>query len=229
MVAPLNIIVVEDNLALQELLVDHLSKDGHDVAGVSSSEELDEWLIRNRADVLLLDINLPGEDGFSIAKRIRGANKNIYIVILSARSAEKDKIRGYENGADIYLAKPVSPIEVSSVINNISFRLSSGRNDQVGSKLDVLKMELATQAESVKLTSFETALLKMLSESSSQRLDYWKLMEIFQKEPNEKNKSALGVFVFRLNQKLEKAGCGKSAIKSVFNEGYQLTHQIELI
>jgi len=87
----INIVVVEDNLALQDLMVDHLLKGGYSVRGVSDAEELAEVMAEERVDILLLDINLPGEDGLSIASRLRKVNPHLYIVMMTARTSEKTR------------------------------------------------------------------------------------------------------------------------------------------
>jgi len=225
----INIVVVEDNLSLQDLMVDHLSKGGYHVEGVSTAEELDELLVSARVDILVLDINLPGEDGLSIAQRLHAVNPNLYIIMLTARSSEKDVTIGYESGADIYLTKPVSPIELSATISGIERRIKLLWHEKSGLTLDVQRMQLVGPQGVTDLGGFEFALLKGLIEASNQRLEYWRMMELIEKEPTEKSKTALGVQIFRLKQKLLQVGGGESAIKSIHKEGYQLGVIVRLI
>lgn len=124
----IKIAVIEDNLVLQELLVECITQRGFEVKGLSCGEELNEHLLTNQMDLLVLDLKLPGEDGLSIAKRLRAINPSLYILMLTASASEKDKVRGYENGADIYMLKPASPLEVSSAIANIEKRICNQRN-----------------------------------------------------------------------------------------------------
>ena len=196
---------------------------------MSSADELDEHLMNNRIDVLVLDLNLPGEDGLSIAKRLRVANPNLYIVMLTAKTSENDKVLGYQSGADIYLSKPASPLEVTSAISGIERRIISQRHEKSELTLDVQKMQLIGARGEVPLGASELAILKALLEAPNQRLEYWRLMEMIDKEPTDKTKISLGVQIHRLKKKLMKIGASSSAIKSIHKEGYQLGALVRLI
>lgn len=224
-----SIVVVEDNLALQELMVDHLLRDGYRVHGVSDADELTEWMATQRVDILVLDINLPGENGLSIAARLRGVNPNLYIVMMTARTSEKDKTLGYESGADIYLTKPASPAEVSAAISSIYRRISMFQNDRRVLTLDMQKKQIIGRNGTVNLGAMEAVLLKSLAEAPDQKLDYWRMLELIDKEPTEKDKAALGVQVYRLKQKISEASGEEIVIKSVFNEGYQLATAVHVV
>jgi DNA-binding response OmpR family regulator len=90
-------------------------------------------------------------------------------------------------------------------------------------------MQLIGQQSTVHLGTFELSILKGLIEAPNQRLDYWRLMELIEKEPSDKNKVALGVQVHRLKKKMVQAGAEKNAIKSVHKEGYQLGALVQLV
>lgn len=222
----INIVVVEDNLALQELMVDHLTKDGYVVHGVGDADELADRMAGEQVDILVLDINLPGENGLSIASRLREVNPNLYIVMLTARTTERDKMQGYESGADIYLTKPASPAEVSAAISSIYRRIKVYQNDRRTLSLNLQKKQIVGRKGTVNLGSMEVILLKSLAEAPNQKLDYWRMLELIDKEPTDKDKAALGVQVYRLKQKISEASGEEIVIKSVFNEGYQLTVQL---
>lgn len=224
-----SIVVVEDNLALQELMVDYLLRGGYEARGVSDADELAECMVSQRVDILVLDVNLPGEDGFSIASRLRVVNPNLYIVMMTARTSEKDKTMGYESGADIYLTKPASPAEVSAAISSIHRRIKAQQTDKTALTLDVQKMQLIGTKAAINLGGMELMLLKSLAEAPNQKLDYWRLLELIDKQPTEKDKAALGVQVHRLKQKMADAGSEEVAIKSVFNEGYQLAIALHIV
>ena len=224
-----NIAVVEDNLSLQDLMVDHLQRQGYHVQGVTCGEDLDDLLVGHRVDILVLDLNLPGESGIDISRRLREAQPGLYIVMLTAKTTEKDKTLGYESGADIYLTKPASPIEVTAAIASIQRRIAQQRQADLYFSLDIQKMQLVGKHATVSLGAFELSILKGLIEAPGQRLDYWRLMELIEKEPSDKNKTALGVQVHRLKKKLIQAGAEKNAIKSVHKEGYQLGTLVKLI
>lgn len=224
----INIVVVEDNFALQDLMVDHLRNDGYAVHGVGDSEELADWMAGKQVDILVLDINLPGENGLSIASRLREVNPNLYIVMLTARTSEKDKMQGYESGADIYLTKPASPAEVSAAISSIYRRIKVYQNDRRTLSLNLQKKQIVGRKGTVNLGSMEVILLKSLAEAPSQKLDYWRMLELIDKQPTDKDKAALGVQVYRLKQKISEASGEEIVIKSVFNEGYQLVTAVRI-
>ena len=224
-----NIVVVEDNLILQELMVDHLRQDEYQVHGVGDAEELADWMATQHVDILVLDLNLPGENGLSIAARLREVNPNLYIVMLTARTTEKDKSLGYESGADVYLTKPASPTEVSGAISSIYRRIKVYQNDRRVLTLDMQKKQVSGRGGMVNLSSSETALLKALAEAPAQKLDYWRMLELIDKQPTEKDQAALGVQVYRLRQKISDASGEEIVIKAVFNEGYQLVTSVRII
>lgn len=116
------IIVVEDEADLRDDLVDYLSRCGFHVCGASSGEEMDMLLKSHGADVIVLDVNLPNEDGFSVAQRVRVVSQAA-IIMLTARSGLIDRVIGLELGADVYLVKPVDFREVEAQIKALFRRL----------------------------------------------------------------------------------------------------------
>ncbi len=225
----LSIAVVEDHKALREVFVEHLRNEGDQVFDCSCAEELDEFYVANKADILILDVNLPGENGISIAKRYRNAYPSIHIIMLTVRADVKDKIIGYESGADIYLPKPVSADELSAAINSIRRRVLGLRGANGAPQLDVLKRTISNQLLKIELSQTELAMIKGLIEAPDHSLEYWQLLELIGKETNDKNKATLTVYIHRLNNKLEELGIPDPAIKSLWKLGYQLTSDIIIL
>ena len=120
----MRIIVVEDHDDLREATIEALAPLGHSVHGLSCAEQLDTEFAVFRPHLLLLDLNLPGEDGISLACRIRRSHPGIGIIMVTARDLARQKIEGYQNGADIYLTKPVSLEEVGAAIEALSRRIT---------------------------------------------------------------------------------------------------------
>lgn len=118
-----SVIVVEDNEILRVEMVLLLSEEGFDVRGVYSGEGLNQAIEERPADLLILDLNLPGEDGISITRRIRSALPSVGIIILSARVRSTDRLEGYATGADVYLTKPARPEELTAVLRNLFGRI----------------------------------------------------------------------------------------------------------
>lgn len=123
------IIVVEDEADLRDDLVEYLDRCGFEVGGASRGAELDRLLEAGPADVIVLDINLPDEDGFSVARRVR-ASSSAAIIMLTARSGLIDRVIGLELGADVYLVKPVDFREVEAQIKALMRRMQKGAAPQ---------------------------------------------------------------------------------------------------
>ncbi len=117
-----HIVVVEDEASLRADLVEYLSACGHGVVGCGDGLELDVALARRPADIIILDVNLPGEDGFSIAKRLRD-HSEVGIIMLTARGVNVDRVVGLEIGADVYLVKPIELRELEAQVRTLARRL----------------------------------------------------------------------------------------------------------
>ena len=224
----MRVIVVEDHLDLRQVFLDALIQEGVDASAVSCAEELDEHMSAELINLIILDVNLPGESGFDIAKRVRAADPNINIIMLSARTDEVDRIRGYECGADFYLCKPVSPAELSAAVKAFKRRAQTDANNGADLALSVLGMRLTSAFGSVNLSKSDVAFLKALAMAADHRLPYWRLFEVTERESHEQAKSQLELQVFRLRKKLAEIGIPENFIKSVRSEGYQLTQAIRI-
>ena len=218
----LKIAVVEDHDDLRELFVSFVGGMGHQVVGCALADELDEYLGSETPDLLILDLNLPGEDGYSIARRIRAVHPGMYILMLTARSTIEDRMRGYVDGADIYLTKPVSPHELAIVVENIERRL--GHASDLGGQLSVnmSNLELRGPKSSQILTPPDFQLLKGLAEAPERQLPYCRLLEILALDLDDRGRRTLEVRISRLQKKLHAVGGDQPAIKSIWKEGYWL-------
>ena len=229
MVAQLNLVVVEDNNDLRTLLCSALRKDGHRVTALSCAEELEDQAGSDHADAFLIDINLPGEDGLSLAQRIRKAHPLVGIIILSARSALDDKLNGYDCGADLYLTKPVSLPELSAALKSFARRRLATLKHVSANSLTLNKLELQGQTSLVKLTAQEAIVLTAMARAPAGRLETWQIADLLDAEVDESFKSSLAVRMVRLRKKLIDAGADGVVIESLRNIGYQLTTHVEVI
>jgi DNA-binding response OmpR family regulator len=218
-----SVIVVEDNETLRDELVLFLSEEGVDVRGVGSGEELNIAIQARRADILILDLNLPAEDGISITRRIRSALPTVGIIILSARVRSTDRLEGYATGADVYLTKPTRPEELVAVVRNLFGRVGSA-STPVPWQLDMTALTVSSpEGTDIRLTGGEALLLKELA-LNGQFMDHAALMAQFgEKEQSEKiNKARIEVLISRLRIKLSPhVGMGFD-IKALRGRGYQL-------
>jgi DNA-binding response OmpR family regulator len=207
----------------------HLSSHGYQVDGFSCAEELDDYFARQTADLLILDVNLPGENGFSIAQRYRAAYPQIHIIMLTVRGSTTERVNGYDSGADLYMAKPVSSEELSAAVASIERRIRHRDSVDARPEMDLQRLVLRWQDAEVPLTQVEAVLLKGLIEAGDNKLDYWRMIELLGMDVTEKSKGALGVYVHRLSRKLSALGLKDPAIRSLWKEGYQLTQKISLM
>jgi len=226
--ANLNIVVIEDNNDLRTLLCNGLKTDGHLVTGLSSAEELEDQAGIDHADAFLIDINLPGEDGLSVAKRIRKAHPLVGIIILSARMSQDDKLIGYESGADMYLTKPVEMTELRAAFRSFARRRQATMQHVTAQTLTINKLELKGSAGSIKLSIQEATVLTAMARAPAGKLETWQIAELLELEVDEAFKSSLAVRMVRLRKKLIDAGAEGIAIEAIRQFGYQLVTQIEI-
>jgi len=225
----LNLVVVEDSDDLRMLLKNALRTEGHHVVALSCAEELEDHSGIDQIDAFLIDINLPGEDGFSLAKRIRHVHTLAGIIMLTARSTLDDKLNGYDCGADIYLTKPVSLPELFAALRSFARRRMATLKQASPDSLVLNKSELHGCGGVVKLTPQETVVLTCMARAPAGKLETWQFAELLQMDLDEAFKASLAVRMVRLRKKMVDAGAQGNAIESLRNVGYQITTHIEII
>ena len=218
-----SVILVEDNISLREALEHHLVDAGFSIRGVGDGQELNQELAISKPDVIVLDLNLPEEDGISIAKRVRLAYPSMGIVMLTARVRSIDRHEGYDSGADVYLTKPVNPSELTTVLQNLCRRISPQVDNQAWS-LHLASLQLVSPAkEVIKLTVSEAKLLQELA-LSGELLSMSRLIEVFGDIdlPEPTNKLRIEQVVSRVRRKMDVLLGGQPSIKAVTRLGYKL-------
>lgn len=226
---PASLILVEDNQRLREELQNALEGHGFDLRGVDGGEALDLALQQRRADILVLDLNLGGEDGISIAKRMRITYPHIGIVMLTARVQSCEKQEGYQSGADVYMTKPARPAELSAAINNLYRRLVPQSQDNAW-VLDTTGMRVVfQQTTSIPLTSNEFTLLRTLA-VKNECVDIESLQDAMCENDisSKKFKLRLEVLISRLRQKLTPHTAGVNPVQSSRGRGYVLCLRVKL-
>lgn len=231
MAAHLSIVLVEDNDDLRELTADALRDEGHRVVALSCAEELEDQARGVAADVFLIDLNLPGEDGFSLSRRIRQVHPLVGIVIISARSDLQDKVVGYDSGADWYLPKPVPFAELSAALKSFARRRQAQQVDTVmpSGGLRLQQRELHGPVGSVRLTPAEENLLTAFARAPSGRLENWQLLELFGLDSADVSKTSLEVRITRLRKKLSQVGAQGLCLESIRGIGYQLNVPVQVM
>ncbi len=231
----MNILLAEDYRELQQAMAESLQRLHHRVLRLGAAEEVDETLARYRADMALIDLNLPREDGLSLVRRLRHAHPEMGIIVISARDTTLARVSGYQSGADLYLTKPVVNEELFAAIDAVARRLprqaarpaaaedSAGTQDVV---LDSGTLEIRGPQGRVRLTTTEYALLSALARSGERTLEIAQIYRILGREPGKK--TALEALVYRVRRKLALAGAGENCIRAHRLQGYQLLRSIQL-
>ena len=229
MAASLNIALVEDNDELRESIADALSAAGHKVVALDCAEALPEAAAFNAFDLIIIDVNLPGENGFSLAKRIRRSHFEVGIIIMTARNESRDKKEGYAVGADMYMTKPLELDELLAAIDSLARRLSGRSSESHELLLDKHHMTLSSRhGQSVHLTSTEMSLLIAFSLSVDLRLEKWQIIEILKREKADDPVRTMVLVIVRLRKKVQSLGVGAAAIQGIRGWGYQLCSTLKV-
>lgn len=225
----LHILVVEDNDSLREATVDFLQTQGHQVMGVASAEDVDDTPTRDLPDLYLVDVNLPGEDGFSLAQRIRKSQPLAGIVLMTARGQLNDRLEGYTAGADNYLIKPVEQAELLICIHNLACRIkTSTQPQQEGLTLDMQTLRLSGPKGQSTLSHGEGLLLAAFCRAAGQKLERWQAMQLVDPQDKGLLPANLEMRISALRKKLSSCGAPDDAIRTLRGFGYALSCNILL-
>ena len=228
MSTPSRLLVVDDDAELRELIDQYLSGQGFEVETVEDGVAMDERLAAAQFDLIILDLMLPGEDGLSIAKRLK-SDADIPIVILSAQGDDVDRIVGLEVGADDYLPKPFNPRELLARIRAVLRRTAGQpRTFEVDDErfrfgtytLDVPAHRLTRGDEVIALTSGEFDLLLVLVRHPNRVLDRDRILDLLTGAERSPFDRSIDVRVTRLRSKIEVDPSNPKYIKTVWGKGY---------
>lgn len=225
----LAIAIVEDHDDLREAMVEALQTHGHRVMAVPDAERFTELAASSAVDIVIIDWNLPGEDGMSLTKRLRLANPKIGLIVVSARGLVQEKTQGYQSGADIYLTKPVALQELVAAVQSLGARLKIPDSPEAPALLFASLTLLGPTGDRVTLAWHEAVLLRALILAPENQVDYWQLIEAMGKNPDVYAKSALELVVVRLRKRMQSVGFKPNAITAVRNKGYRLLVGMSLV
>ncbi|KGB81468.1 transcriptional regulator [Rhodovulum sp. NI22] len=226
---PARIIVVDDDLELRSLLQRFLGEHGFGVRAVDGGRALDIALMREPADVIVLDLMMPGEDGLTICRRLRAAGDTTPIIILTARGDPVDRILGLEMGADDYLGKPFTPRELVARIAAVLRRVAperAGQRDETANigpfEINFSAMTVRRGGEPIGLSSREFALFAALARSAGRPLSRAQLIERAIGRDAEVTDRAIDVQIARLRHALGEDTSAPRHIKTIWGIGYAL-------
>lgn len=216
------ILIIEDEQSIQRLLTYDLQQAGYEVEVASSGDVGFQMATTSDYDLILLDVMLPKMDGITLCKRLREQNKEVYIIMLTARSDEMDKVTGLEAGADDYITKPFSPREVLARIRAGLRRKGENLNDKlkVGNvSVDLKRYEAYIDDELIPLTKKEFQLLVYLMKNKGITLSRDVLLETLWGFEYDGDTRIVDVHIFKLREKLADSTIEIVTVRGV---GYRL-------
>ncbi len=225
------ILVVDDDARIRDLLRRYLVQEGFEVLQAEDGKALTRILLREPVDLIILDLMMPGEDGLSVCRRLRGAHDRTPIIMLTAKGEDIDRIVGLEVGADDYLAKPFNPRELLARIHAVLRRrpptempgAPSGELEAVAFgpfKFDLAARTLHKADMELTLTTGEFAMLKALVRHPRQPLSREKLAQLARGRDFEPFDRSLDVQVSRLRKLIEEDATAPRYIQTVWGVGY---------
>jgi two-component system phosphate regulon response regulator OmpR len=224
------ILIVDDDQRHRDLLVKYLGGEGYDAKAVADAPGMDKQLARERYDLVVLDLMLPGEDGLSICRRLRTQDGAPAIIMLTAKGDDVDRIVGLEMGADDYLPKPFNPKELLARVKAVLRRKApagppgapaAGGVFQFGEfSLNLATRTLSRGGQPVPLTTGEFSVLKVLVQHPRQPLSRDKLMELARGREYEVFDRSIDVQISRLRKIVEQDASHPKHIQTVWGFGY---------
>lgn len=227
---PARILIADDEAELRGLLERYLNEQGLTVRAVPGAVAAEKLLARERFDVLVLDVMMPGEDGLSFCRRLRVQGETVPILMLTARGDPVDRIIGLEMGADDYLPKPFNPRELLARLQAMVRRqhLLGAHGAPLGDTplvfgpytLFVAQRRLEKQGQSLALSSAEFALLVALAKHPHSALGRDRLIELTRGRDHEATHRSIDVQVMRLRRLIETDPAAPQHIQTVWGVGY---------
>ena len=222
------VLILEDEVSIRSFVVINLKRAGYDVVEAGTGEEALELLKSNPdVGVAILDIMLPGIDGFEVCRSIRATDKKIGIIMLTARSQEMDKITGLMTGADDYMTKPFSPAELTARIDALYRRVgpeSGGGSTEITQGPFVLNTRnrtLEKEGKRIKLTQVEYAIIKLFMQNPGRALSREDILASVWGRDYDGELKIVDVNIRRLRIKIEDDTANPTYITTVWGFGYK--------
>jgi two-component system response regulator BaeR len=222
-----HILIVEDEDKIAGILCDYLAREAYATHRLRRGDEVLPWLRRQRADLILLDLMLPGLSGFEICRALRstGAAGQAAIIIATARVEEADRLRGLELGADDYICKPFSPREVVARVKAVLRRVRPNAGGSTGLTLDSERWQAAWHGRDLGLTAIEFRLVKQMADQPERIFTREQLMDAMHGNERIVADRTVDSHIKKIRRKIAEVAPGTELIRSVYGIGYKYSEQ----
>jgi len=226
----MRVLIADDDKDICDLLEIYVKNEGFEVEKAYDGQEAVEKINANELDLIVLDVMMPKKDGLEVVKEVRETSQ-IPILMLSAKTADVDKIRGLANGADDYVVKPFNPLEVVARIKSLIRRsgYTSTEEEQDGDieigPLFIRKDEHEVETVDgvpIQLTALEFGILYLLASYPNRVFSADEIFERVWKQESLVPAKTVMVHVSHLRDKIEKATDGEKVVKTVWGVGYKI-------
>ena len=219
------ILIVEDEESIRGFLKINLKRNGYEVIEVDNGEDGIKIAINEKPAIVILDVMLPGIDGFNVCKRIREEEKNIGIIMLTAKSQDIDKITGLEYGADDYIVKPFNPMElllrIKAILRRIGDEEEKRTIEQGRFKIDTYAKKVFKSDKEIDLTPKEYSIIKLFLENPEKAFSRDELMDLIWGENYIADPKIVDVNIRRLRSKISSSSSKQGYIETIWGFGYR--------
>lgn len=219
------ILIIEDEESIRGFLKINLKRNGYEVIEADNGELGVKLALKEKPAIIILDVMLPGIDGFKVCKIIRNEDEKFGIIMLTAKSQDLDKIMGLEYGADDYIIKPFNPMELLLRIKALLRRISDYEEKkgiiQGKFKLDIYAKRIFKNNKEIDLTPKEYSIIKLFIENPNKAFSRDELMDLVWGEDYIGDPKIVDVNIRRLRSKIECSSLNEKFIETIWGFGYR--------
>ena len=219
------ILIIEDEESIRGFLKINLKRNGYEVIEADNGELGVKLALKEKPAIIILDVKLPGIDGFKVCKIIRNEDEKVGIIMLTAKSQDLDKIMGLEYGADDYIIKPFNPMELLLRIKALLRRISDYEEKkgiiQGKFKLDIYAKRIFKNNKEIDLTPKEYSIIKLFIENPNKAFSRDELMDLVWGEDYIGDPKIVDVNIRRLRSKIECSSLNEKFIETIWGFGYR--------
>ena len=225
-----NILLVEDEQNIRSFLKINLKRNNYDIQEADTAEKGLEIAQNNTIDIAILDVMLPGMDGYELCHRLRDMYPSIGIIMLTAKGQDMDKVMGLEYGADDYMVKPFNPLEVvlrvKALLRRMENNLIVATNEIVSGnfKLDLYSKRLYKNDKEIDVTPKEYLLMKVFMTNPNRAFTRDELLDLAWGKDFFGDSKIIDVNIRRLRSKIEEYSSEPTYIETVWGIGYRWRH-----